>query len=719
MKKYIFGLSFLLGSLILSSPCAFGSDIEKKGTSSIYLQERMVRIQLPAEGVANIVKMIRQGTVISAISANRVFSFEKGKWRVEQFPGVWQTGCLDPDGALWLGGIGQIARFNAKKEMQLPAEASGDTIHTLLWESSKILLAGTNKGAWQWNGTWQKIPELKSLAIHQMIQSGDGDLWAATEGGLFHKMDGSWVNLSYAILSPGLGINYYSLAEGAAPGDLYFGSFPALGLISKKGDHRLYSADNGLPIGPVTTICQSGAEIWLGTPDGAIRKAGDAWHYYGGKRWLDDNRVNDILPIDSQRVWVATAGGINQLEKMPMTLAQKAAYFEKRLNERHLHHNFASELRFNNLSDTTNYSHSTNDNDGLWSSIYLAAESFRYAVTGEQEAYDNAVRTYLAMEKLGTVNPIPGFVARSYVSAEESTGDGGEWHLSADGKWKWKGDTSSDEIVGHMFAYPIFYDLVAKGEMKERVRGMVDRLMTHIVDHNFQLDDLDGLATRWAVWTPDSLNHSKRWLYEKGINSLQILAFLKSAAHVTQNPKYEKAYNFLAREHHYLENMLVQKMYGPYEINHSDDELSFLPYYTLMRYGKESKDHEFFVKSLTRSWNAEKADGIPIWNYISSIGLEKDCGLGDALLEMQQIPLDLRSWRMVNSHRWDIRKSAINDRFFKPQATKSISPAERAISKWNSNPYQLDGGGDGLGEDDGAFFLLPYWMARFHRLIEK
>ena len=138
-----------------------------------------------------------------------------------------------------------------------------------------------------------------------------------------------------------------------------------------------------------------------------------------------------------------------------------------------------------------------------------------------------------------------------------------------------------------------------------------------------------------------------------------------------------------------------------------------------MRYGKESKDHEFFVKSLTRSWNAEKADGIPIWNYISSIGLEKDCGLGDALLEMQQIPLDLRSWRMVNSHRWDIRKSAINDRFFKPQATKSISPAERAISKWNSNPYQLDGGGDGLGEDDGAFFLLPYWMARFHRLIEK
>jgi hypothetical protein len=101
-----------------------------------------------------------------------------------------------------------------------------------------------------------------------------------------------------------------------------------------------------------------------------------------------------------------------------------------------------------------------------------------------------------------------------------------------------------------MFAYPLFYDLVAKGEMKDRARSLVDRIMTHIVDHNFELVDLDGLATRWGVWNPDSLNHSVRWMYERGINSLQILAFLKSASHVTQNPKYEKAYNQLVKGHH-------------------------------------------------------------------------------------------------------------------------------------------------------------------------
>jgi len=37
--------------------------------------------------------------------------------------------------------------------------------------------------------------------------------------------------------------------------------------------------------------------------------------------------------------------------------------------------------------------------------------------------------------------------------------------------------------------------------------------------------------------------------------------------------------------------------------------------------------------------------------------------------------------------------------------------------KWNGNPYRIDGGNGGRSEDDGAFFLLPYWMGRYHKLI--
>jgi len=717
MNKFFIGFALFLGGLFPFQNNVLSAIAPDKSDGKTYLQEKMVPVRLPGEGSSGIVKLIKVGETIAALSSDKVYYHEKGQWRVDPIPGNWQTACKDRSGQLWLGGIGAICRVVEKQKIQLPQEAARDTIHAMLWSDTKNLLVGTSSGAWLYNGSWLKLTEFESFAVHQFIAGKGKEIWAATNGGLFRKMEGNWINLSYAVMAPGLGLNYYSLAAGSSLDDIYFGSQLALGMISAKEDHQLYSADNGLPYGPVTTIVPAGKALWLGTPVGAIFKNEEGWRYYAGRRWLSNNRVNDILILDETRVWIATAGGINELQKVPMTLEQKAAYFEQRLNERHLHHGFAAECRFKNDSDTTTFTHSTNDNDGLWSSIYLAAESFRFAVTGEKEAYDNAVRTFLAMEKLGSINPIPGYVARSYVTIDESTGHGGEWHVSADGKWKWKGDTSSDEIVGHMFAYPIFYELVAQGEMKERAKSLVDRLMTHIVDHNFELVDLDGLATRWGVWNPDSLNKSKRWMYEKGINSLQILAFLKSASFVTHHPKYEKAYNFLVREHHYLDNMLVQKMYGPYEVNHSDDELSFLPYYTLLRYGADSKDKEVYTKSLARSWSAEEGDRIPIWNYIASIGLGRDCGLKVAREEMQQIPLDIRNWPMYNSHRWDIQKSTIRDRFLKPQATRPIPTPERAVSKWNSNTYLMDAGGDGLSEDDGAYYLLPYWMARFHKLL--
>jgi len=47
-----------------------------------------------------------------------------------------------------------------------------------------------------------------------------------------------------------------------------------------------------------------------------------------------------------------------------------------------------------------------------------------------------------------------------------------------------------------------------------------------------------------------------------------------------------------------------------------------------------------------------------------------------------------------------------------------LSPDERPVAKWNSNPYRPDGGSGGAGEDDGAYFLLPYWMGRFHGWVE-
>ncbi len=717
MKKHKTRLSAtLMAMLILTvfNPIIAQNNHAKSGT---YLQEIKKEIVIPGENEPEIIRLLPSGNTIVAVAKNKIFRFDGEKWSTENLSFQCYTAATNAKGNIWLAGNGFVFNLAEKKKIELPEQAKTDTILCLFFEDEKNLLAGTTNGLWIWNGNWQKVAETGNIRVNQVAKGKGDELWLATSDGLFQRKNRQWLNLNEYVMDAGLLRNFFSIAAGKTPGDVIFGSTFAISKIAADGEHWNFTGEDGLPFAPVTKIVQTENALWLGTSNGAIKKD-EKWHYYGGKRWLPDNKINDILPVAENSVWIATAKGISEIAQVTYSFEKKSEYFEKRLNQRHLHHNLVSDCRFETPGDTASWSCHTNDNDGLWTSIYLAAECFRYAATGDEEARNNAERTFLAMEKLQTVNPIPGFVARSYVAIDESTGHDGEWHVSPDGKWKWKGDTSSDEIVGHMFAYPLFYELVAKGEMKERVKAVVQKLMNHIVDNNFHLIDLDGKPTRWGVWSPDSLNGSNEWLYEKGINSLQILSFLESAYYVTGDVKFKQACEKLIREHQYDQNMLVQKMYTPFEINHSDDELSFLPYYCLMRYSKDTELRKTCEKSLLRSWKAEQNDRIPIWNIISSAGLGKDCDLNVAVEELQEYPMDIIKWGMYNNQRIDLRKNPLTDRFGKQQATRPIPVDERGITKWNSNTFLFDYPGNGTGEDDGAAWLLPYWMGRYHKIIQ-
>ncbi len=80
--------------------------------------------------------------------------------------------------------------------------------------------------------------------------------------------------------------------------------------------------------------------------------------------------------------------------------------------------------------------------------------------------------------------------------------------------------------------------------------------------------------------------------------------------------------------------------------------------------------------------------------------------------------MDMVEWSVSNSQRSDVPIDPLSDRFKRRQALVVLPYDELPMSKWNGNPYTLDGGNGGRSEDDGAYFLLPYWMGRFHGLIE-
>ena len=52
-----------------------------------------------------------------------------------------------------------------------------------------------------------------------------------------------------------------------------------------------------------------------------------------------------------------------------------------------------------------------------------------------------------------------------------------------------------------------------------------------------------------------------------------------------------------------------------------------------------------------------------------------------------------------------------------PNFARPLPWTERVIHKWDKSPFVLDSGND-LTEGDQTVWLLPYWMGRYHRLID-
>lgn len=479
--------------------------------------------------------------------------------------------------------------------------------------------------------------------------------------------------------------------------------------------------------GPVTGLQEMarerGGAIWLGSPEGAARFQPKAkhpwerWQYFWGKRWLADNVVKNIIVEEGSGVptiWIRTATGVTRLQWKPMTLAEKAQYFDERVEARHVRHGLVTGSELHVPGDVRSNALRDDDNDGLWTSMYLGAQAWRFKATGDPDARKKAQRAFRAILKLEAITGVPGFYARSYKTKHEPAPHGGEWHPTPDGEWVWKGDTSSDESVGHYYAYALYYDLVADEAEKSQIRAVVSRMTDYLIKNDYDMPDLDGQPTRWGQWSEKYLA-TEEGKYEAALRSLELLSFLRTTEHITGNPKYEEAYqDRVARG--YAKNVRYYRRWdGGGEINFSDDELAYLSYEPLLRYEKDPKLRELYLDSLRFTWTQIRSDRNPLWNYMTAAGgaikMTKDV-LEESRMTLERFPMDMITWNVKNSHRLDVNFQKELSRQGDRQLTVALAPDERPIEKWNSNPYVPDGGGSGGGEDDGTTYLLPYWMGR-------
>ena len=374
------------------------------------------------------------------------------------------------------------------------------------------------------------------------------------------------------------------------------------------------------------------------------------------------------------------------------------------------------------LDDSENPTSSTigdSDNDGLWTAYHVVAMSLAYGATGDTVYLESAKKSMHALVMLQNASGIPGLVARSVVPVEEGADKSPQWRPTPGGKMLWKSDTSSDEIDGHFFAIYAYWQHIARFDPREYdlIKEQTTTIMDYIVDNNYQLIDWDGKRTRWGFWNPENLNDDPEHYIENGLNAAQILSFLKVSFHITQDLNYKEHFDNLIIRHGYLGNVLLEKKVFPDENNHSDNQLGFCALYPWLQLEQDPKARKALQQAVRRHYKTLWRDGSSFF-YFSAATIDPDfVNIKAAVQDLRDTPTDRRQWKMVNSHRADIIWNSNLSRFGRPQLLHILPANERNWAKWNGNPYYPDGGGDGRVEDDGASWLLGYWMGRYHGFI--
>ena len=482
-----------------------------------------------------------------------------------------------------------------------------------------------------------------------------------------------------------------------------------------------------LPWTEITTIENIDGHLWFGSTKGAFKLRDDGkYDYYASKRWLVDDAVLDIAKGPDNSVLILSETGLSRIHFEKMTLADKAEHFQKIQRLRHIRYGFSSRLGLRETGDLSSGFYSDSDNDGLWTSMYLAGELFRYAVTKSEDAKQNAYEAFEAMERLTEISGIPGFPARTYELDSYQSSDVDPnlpeknkiWRLTQDERWRWKSTTSSDESCGHFFAYALFAELAPDKTWRERAIHQIKIEMDHIIENDWYLVTWNGKPTKWGRWNPEYVNQFSIHTGDRRLNASQILAFLQTTYRFTGEEIYKEKALELMNAFGFDENaMIPAEMIGRVEgenlsdsWNHSDDELYFLTIPGLINYAFTDDLKQKYFEAAKSHWEIERSEKNPLWNYLYALVGGDDYDSEESAWWLREFPMDLISWNVDNSHRRDLKRMAPN---FRQQEYAEVLPRDERPMHLHNNAYRNRGQEEGRREYPPYLYLLPYWTGRY------
>lgn len=270
------------------------------------------------------------------------------------------------------------------------------------------------------------------------------------------------------------------------------------------------------------------------------------------------------------------------------------------------------------------------ENNGLWTSLYVASQAFRYATTKDDEALYQLKRTLNGTYQMLQITGKSGLYTRDfrdpsipqqyciedepyYANAETdneryarytppsdrmvgnqfvkidddgcfktwdtSLNDGnGGWlkhsEYCTDPKFAgfcWQRNVSKDEYAGHMFAAGIVAKIVDDPEVRAIAEDILVKVGHHLVDNAYWVNDFDGRYTRYGSANAMSLDSFA------GANAMLALTWTKMGAVVKNDPVLiDSYYNCLLQQSGEIIECIDQPFESPKDYREHLDTMGFM-----------------------------------------------------------------------------------------------------------------------------------------------
>lgn len=544
-----------------------------------------------------------------------------------------------------------------------------------------------------------------------------------------------------------------------------------------------------------TCFVKTDRALWLGAPNGLTRYDANAENdidtvmYFSAPRELADNHVLRLYCDDraNESIWVETETGVAHIwlrevtaeEKGEMMIEETVKYVDRHGMTSHKYMSIPREF-----SSVFTFGHC--DNSGLFTASFSVSELCRYAVLKKelgkdhpktQDARKNAMRACEAALLLMYIHGRgDGFVARTYLTVDEPVPNEGYFYRRqgdkavclptafakehgyagkvidckvpvpdrlaklyreegyTDDDIIYKGDTSSDEITGHMthiwFAHKILGP--EDPELDALLVGAAKATLGHIIDHGYRLFDA-GEPTTWARWDTDYFSQPIGWS-DGCLNACQLLMYHKLVMDITgEKGRWQESYDRLIsmgyREltaKHDVRFHISSKMDGGLEpveeLMYGDHTLATLAYGMIIRLEEDEKLKEFYREGY-RGWNATfRREHNPMYDLVFMYSCPDDEIDTDRLEQwFRRVDVTRFGGSPSPASRYDL---PVRTLFAGSKEFSWLLPVdEYIVSKHDRNPFEYKGndesGASAKYLENAYLYTLPYWLGRYMGIIEK